>query len=221
MKLNRSKSQGFTLLELLVVVGLIGLLTMFAVPAFNALGQGQKLRSAAFQLNTALSLARQQAITTRQDVYVLFPDDEASLYRSPNQAHVEKAFRGYAIYGERDGYLSDWTVLPPGVVFDPEFERGSYENFFNQGPNRYILEDLPFPDNDSARVELFGVGFRSDGPMHLGGVIDPTIFITEGWTEFNPENGAFESWNESRGLRVMAVRVHAVTGQTKLQEFEP
>lgn len=64
--------RGFTLLELMVVVGLIGLMTFIAVPAFKGFGQSNKLISAQRQIGDDVGLARQYAIKNRTPVYMVF-----------------------------------------------------------------------------------------------------------------------------------------------------
>lgn len=64
--------RAFTLLELLIVIGLIGLLTFVAVPAFKGFGQANTLAAAQRQLQDDLGLARQLAIKNRAPVYLVF-----------------------------------------------------------------------------------------------------------------------------------------------------
>lgn len=216
----RPNRAGFTLMELMIVIGLIGLLTLISIPAFQSAGRGGKLRTATFQLNTTFSLARQTAITSRQQVYLLFPDDHPPLYNGVAPAHIEKAFRAYAMYGENDGYLAEWRMLPEGVVFDPEIEIGNYHNFYmQQDGNLFLLEDIPFPANEDPAKDIYGVGFRSDGPIHVGGVEDPTVFIAEGWTEYDIDAGTFLDWNYTPDIPLTAIRLNAVTGQSNIQEL--
>ena len=75
--------RGFTILELMVVVGLIGLMTFIAVPAFKGFGQSNKLIAAQRQIGDDVGLARQYAIKNRTPVYMVFfapynPDNVAT-----------------------------------------------------------------------------------------------------------------------------------------------
>ena len=60
---ERSKPDGFTLLELIAVVLIIGLVAGLAVPNLGLLGE-QRLRDEALRLTAELELARQRSVMT-------------------------------------------------------------------------------------------------------------------------------------------------------------
>ncbi|HTI72530.1 MAG TPA: GspH/FimT family pseudopilin [Candidatus Limnocylindria bacterium] len=68
----RNRPRGFTLLELVVVIGIIALLATLSVPAFKGLGRGNTMANAQQQFVGDLNLARQQAIRLHTPVYVVF-----------------------------------------------------------------------------------------------------------------------------------------------------
>ena len=59
----RRRQAGFTLLELMLVVAVIGIITAVATPMFLSYYQGAQLRVAAEQMVTFLNQGRQMAIT--------------------------------------------------------------------------------------------------------------------------------------------------------------
>lgn len=66
------KSKGFTLIEILVVIALIGLLTTIVVPAFKRRSPHEERRSFIAQLNSLTRFSWQQALITRKLQAVVF-----------------------------------------------------------------------------------------------------------------------------------------------------
>jgi type IV fimbrial biogenesis protein FimT len=62
------KHSGFTVIEAMVVVGIIAILAGFAAPAMNQLIRTQKVRSLAYDLFADLTYARSQAISRGRNV---------------------------------------------------------------------------------------------------------------------------------------------------------
>lgn len=57
-----SKSRGFTLIELIIGIVIIGILSSIAIPAFQGMVAGTRVRSTAESFNLGLQLARSEAI---------------------------------------------------------------------------------------------------------------------------------------------------------------
>ena len=109
----------FTLLELLVVIGIISILLVAIVPAVNSLSKSSGRKAALGNLLGAFEQARAQAIKDGQATYVVFPDQ---LPGTPDAAMVQRySYRSYAIF-EDDAVtpgavkqLTPWRSLPTGV----------------------------------------------------------------------------------------------------------
>ena len=78
---NHSQS-GFTLTEILVVVGIIGVMLLFSLPAIAERYKGYQVRTAANELVSDLRAARHTGITRRMDVDFTVRDEGDS---PPNQ----------------------------------------------------------------------------------------------------------------------------------------
>lgn len=91
---------GFTLVEMLVVIGIAGVLAAIAIPGMRAFLQNQRASSAAGSLVISLSLARSEAIKE------------------------DRGAAGVTVCASSDGATCDaagvwrngWIVLPPAVV---------------------------------------------------------------------------------------------------------
>ncbi len=77
MKNLRPNEFGFTLVELLVTVVVLGILASIATSGFQSLIQSQQAKNASFELFTSLSLARSEAIKRNTPV-TLTPMDAAN-----------------------------------------------------------------------------------------------------------------------------------------------
>ena len=66
--MRRARTRGFTVVEAMVVVGIIAILAAFAAPAMNQLIRTQKVRSISYDLFADLTYARSEAIARGHNV---------------------------------------------------------------------------------------------------------------------------------------------------------
>lgn len=64
--------EGFTLVEIIVTIGIIAILVLIAVPPFRSFLQNRRLTLAAEELYSALVLARSEAVKRNQTIFVRF-----------------------------------------------------------------------------------------------------------------------------------------------------
>jgi type II secretory pathway pseudopilin PulG len=139
------RSSAFTILEMLIVVGIIGFLAALALPHLTGMTQANSMTAAAQQMSAAVSLARQMAVSRRSTVYLVF--DSPSAFAPPYSTPVNNLntwsnlqtheYTAYTLVsprsvGDQPGrpnpqYLTEWKTLPAGV-FIPTYM------FNNAGP---------------------------------------------------------------------------------------
>lgn len=64
------KTQGFTIIELMITVAVVGVLAAVALPSFNYTIKDSRVKTTASDLHTSLLLARSEAIKRNADVTV-------------------------------------------------------------------------------------------------------------------------------------------------------
>lgn len=207
MKLHRTH-RGFTLIELMVVIAVMAVLLGLTVPAFQGMGRGSRARTAVFQLNTSMSLARQLAITTRQDVHVLFPDSDVRVVTNISPL----AYSAYAIYGARDGYVGEWRYLPAGIVFQNAMNGAM--NIFQQSPT--YEKTVAFPSMGSANETMLALTYRADGALAHAGVNRKAAYLTEGWLD---KVGARYQPEFRPQTTIYGLEIRPETGQTRAREY--
>ena len=86
---------GFTLLEVLIVLAILGVLTGMAVVTFNAVGRRGALQNAAFDFQGAMMSARTRAISRGYPVWVV-------LYPTANRAGLTGGLGAFSVVEDRN-----------------------------------------------------------------------------------------------------------------------
>lgn len=115
---NKKPQGGFSLIEMLIVLGVVGLLLAFAAPNLFSLINASTLTGEGTLLENQLTLAQQEAMARSADVEVRFfkLSDESA-------AQVEEAFRGYQLFqydatGKMVPISSFFRIRPPAVIHE-------------------------------------------------------------------------------------------------------
>jgi prepilin-type N-terminal cleavage/methylation domain-containing protein len=114
---ERCRSRGFTLLELLIVVGIIALLLVLIAPAFTYIKGGTDVTSAAYTIKGVLDTARTYAKANNTYTWVGFFEENVANPVSPNSDTPAVGRIVMSIVASKDGT----TVYDPNnpATIDP------------------------------------------------------------------------------------------------------
>src|SRR6476646_2498274 len=109
--------RGFTLLELLIVVGIIGLLLVLMAPAFTTIKGGTDVASAAYTIKGVLATARTYAKANNTYTWVGFFEEDGSI-SSTNPATQGNGRVVVSIVASKDGTEVYTSVAGPAADMD-------------------------------------------------------------------------------------------------------
>ncbi len=192
-----SRAGAFSLLEMLVVTGIVGLLLALAAPGFVTLGPNRKM--AIHEVSGFLENARARSMAAQTEMLVAFADE--------NFPGEDAAYRSYALFtldGSASGgsverqlrQLSPWRTLPRGLVFARsehfEVENGTAFRTILDAPVRRLFP-APAASASSDGVVLPYLLFGSDGGVLVPSFSDADalhVGIAEGY--FDKGTGRIE-----------------------------
>ena len=196
---ERKEQRQFTMLELLIVIGIMMILMSLAVPGFRRLVSGKAVNAAASMLSGQLALARAAAIAEQRYIAVIMP---GAHFQAPASAadsgttYDEYHFRSFRIGIVEKGTApnqfklvswypdSKWTFLPVGAILAE-------------------CNDTGVADSASTDIELFGprgdrkvnLNWMSDGQLD-GDTSSNSCYVIDGEEKLVPDK-THDAYNAS------------------------
>lgn len=191
--------RGFTLIEMMVVVGIVGILAALSVSTYIGIGRRAAPQNAAYDLSAALSRARARAVERSSNVYlVVFPQASRNGTGAGQGAWV--------LYEDIRNSFSLAAVTTPGAIVNSAngtvLARGWMEDY----PAKNATLDLPaggspaeannkvdspFPQETMANIRsrlgaTRGCAFCSGSGQSMRGAV---LFTPEGGARFIRDDG--------------------------------
>lgn len=147
MKRIKIYKTGFTLLELLAVLFIIGIIFSIALPAFGPMMNISRLKTSAQNLAGTMETARQYAVTMEEECYIVFPTSTGT----------DLDNKTYKVYNPDTGRtIGKLEFLPKGIEID-----------INNSTVRGSV-DIPFPEDTDSPKSLKYIRFKTNGGILPG-----------------------------------------------------
>ena len=217
--------KGFTLVEMLAVLAIIGLLIGISVPVFNIVGASRGVRADVMRLNGVLRLARQHAVMNRTHTYVVFVGHFTGVLE-------EHRHRAYAVLEgtstQPQTYVTPWHTLSQGAFFvaleETTWPRavGGFD-VIGEVDTRAI--QVPYPETGGTLREIHALQFRPDGRMRYFNRNQnrwnlPNVLYVSVAPGFIDESTGAVVVPEANRNRAGRIELHGRTGTSKVR-YDP
>ena len=150
------QATGFTVIELLIAVGILGILSSIAIPSYNAWLPKTRVNSAARELFTELQLAKMKAISENND-YVITFDGANNTDRIYDDDDNDFATAG-----------AEWEELVKAVDIDNRHPGISYGYVSGESPSGSVITKAVTFSGSPRRVAFSPTGLANkNGSIYL------------------------------------------------------
>ncbi len=220
----------FTLIELMVVIGIMIIILSLSAPAFRKLAMGSSVDIAARMVSSQLMLARAEAISRRECIAVVMPDNNFSKDSNDTSVYPFTAFRSAIVTDNNNGTYTfkewvpntNWSFLPTGAII--RGVRNDSPNGLSFANGNYSYTSSPYQTgsyetiSDSASLPMVHGKTNSNVPC----VIFKKTGKAVGQSFITIAEGVYTEGTEPEKVNqdnIHFLEVNQYTGQTKFIKF--
>ncbi|UCF05581.1 MAG: GspH/FimT family pseudopilin [bacterium] len=149
MNYTKRRNTGFTLVELMIVIAIIGLIAVVSIPGYTRFRQSWKLNGETQQFASALRTARGTAVMKNIDVVFTFDIDHDTY------SYFEDTNRNGSL--DNNEYMSSTYELSPGIEIAAHTFSSAILTFGSKGNTRQSGSiTIRNSYNNTKRIRVFG-----------------------------------------------------------------